>query len=212
MECNFYVEHKNEAPMGAIITLIFEKKRLQMAIVRVPITKFVAYMQSCLENKCGYIMGGVWPGPQEVGEGQLVVTQYTGEQRKKALYCGRMRPLVMDCNGLAEGGYQKETCVNINARARNNYSHGGNPKGPGTFPPPTRVCRAAAVFIHNGSYVSHVGFLWKPVTNSMPEGTGGHRGQGCYVRRCVHETERATCWNRWGTDDQVLRLYESGPG
>ena len=28
MECNFYVEHKNEAPMGAIITLIFEKKEV----------------------------------------------------------------------------------------------------------------------------------------------------------------------------------------
>ena len=36
-----------------------------MAIVRVPITKFVAYMQSCLENKCGYIMGAYGQDPKK---------------------------------------------------------------------------------------------------------------------------------------------------
>lgn len=47
----------------------------------------------------------------------------------------------MDCNGIAEGGYQKETGVNINARARNNYSSWCNPKGTGKIPPST-ACRA----------------------------------------------------------------------
>jgi hypothetical protein len=168
-----------------------------MAIVRIPISKFVAYMAWCLENKCGYIMGAYGQDPTKWAKDSWWFTQYTGEQRKKALYWRGHAPLVMDCNGLVEGGYQQETGVNINARARNNYSSWCNPKGTGKIPAAHRV-PGAAVFIHNGSYVSHVGFLWKPVTCGKPEGDWWvieARGV-MYGVVATKMSERG--WNRWG--------------
>ena len=114
-----------------------------MAIVRIPIFKFVAYLQWCYENKCGYIMGAYGQDPTKWAKDSWWFTQYSGEQRKKALYWREHAPLVMDCNGIAEGGYQKETGVNINARARNNYSSWCNPKDTGKIPAVHRVPGAA---------------------------------------------------------------------
>ena len=180
-----------------------------MAIVRIPISRFVAYMQLCLENKCGYIMGAYGQDPKKWAKDSWWFTQYTGEQHKKALYWREHAPLVMDCNGLAEGGYQKETGVNVNARARNNYSSWCNPKGTGKIPAAQRV-PGAAVFIHNGSYVSHVGFLWKPVTIGKPEGDWWvveARGV-MYGVVATRMSERG--WNRWGLMTKYFDYSDAG--
>jgi hypothetical protein len=111
----------------------------------------------------------------------------------------------MDCKGLAEGGYQKETGVNINARARNNYSSWCNPKGTGKIPAAHRV-PGAAVFVHNSSYVSHVGFLWKPVTLGKPEATVVMSSWRHVRRRGTKLNDRG--WNRWASHDEVLRSFQ----
>ena len=180
-----------------------------MAIVRIPISKFVSYMVWCLENKCGYIMGAYGQDPTKWAKDSWWFTQYTGEQRKKALYWRENAPLVMDCNGLAEGGYQKETGVNINARARNNYSSWCNPKGIGKIPTAHRV-PGAAVFIHNGSYVSHVGFLWKPVTSGKPEGDWWVVEARGVMYGVVATKLNARGWNRWGLMTKYFDYSDAG--
>ena len=180
-----------------------------MAIVRIPISRFVAYMAWCLENKCGYIMGAYGQDPTKWAKDSWWFTQYSGEQRKKALYWREHAPLVMDCNGLAEGGYQKETGVNINARARNNYSSWCDPKGTGKIPVAHRVS-GAAVFIHNGSYVSHVGFLWKPVMNGKPEGDWWVIEARGVMYGVVATKLNARGWNRWGLMTKYFDYSDSG--
>ena len=118
-------------------------------------------------------------------------------------------PLVMDCNGLAEGGYQKETGVNINARARNNYSSWCNPKGTGKIPAAHRV-PGAAVFIHNGSYVSHVGFLWKPVVSGKPEGDWWVIEARGVLYGVVATKLNARGWNRWGLMTKYFDYSDAG--
>ncbi len=182
-----------------------------MAIVRIPISKFVDYMVWCLENKCGYIMGAYGQDPRKWSKDSWWFTQYTGEQRKKALYWREHAPLVMDCNGLVEGGYQKETGININARARNNYSAWCNPKGTGKIPTALRV-PGAAVFIHNGSYVSHVGFLWKPVTSGKPESDWWVIEARGVMYGVVATKLSARGWNRWGLMTKYFDYSDAGQG
>ena len=180
-----------------------------MAIFRIPISKFVAYLQWCYENKCGYIMGAYGQDPRKWAKDSWWFIQYTGEQRKKALHWREHAPLVMDCNGLAEGGYQKETGVSINARARNNYSSWCNPKGAGKIPAVHRV-PGAAVFIHNGSYVSHVGFLWKPVTRGKPEGDWWVIEARGVMYGVVATKLNARGWNRWGHMTKYFDYSDAG--
>lgn len=168
-----------------------------MAIKRVPIGIFVNYLVWCLEHKCGYIMGAYGQNPKQWAKDSWWFTQYSGEQRKKALYWREHAPLVHDCNGLAEGGYQAETGVNINARARNNYGTWCNPKGSGRIPAKYRV-PGAAVFIHNGSYVSHVGYLWKPVNAGNPSGDWWVIEARGVMYGCVKTRLYERGWNRWG--------------
>lgn len=180
-----------------------------MAIVRIPISKFVSYLQWCYENKCGYIMGAYGQNPRNWAPSSWWFTQYAGAQREKALYWREHAPLVMDCNGIAEGGYQKETGVNINARARNNYSSWCNPKGTGKIPAAHRV-PGAAVFVHNGSYVSHVGFLWKPVTPGKPEGDWWVIEARGIMYGVVATKLNARGWNRWGHMTKYFDYSDAG--
>ena len=180
-----------------------------MAIVRIPISKFVAYLQWCYENKCGYIMGAYGQNPRNWAPNSWWFTQYAGAQREKALFWREHAPLVMDCNGIAEGGYQKETGVNVNARARNNYSSWCNPKGTGKIPSAHRVS-GAAVFIHNGSYVSHVGFLWKPVVSGKPEGDWWVIEARGVLYGVVATKLNARGWNRWGHMTKYFDYSDAG--
>jgi hypothetical protein len=168
-----------------------------MAIQRVPIGVFVQYIVWCLENKCGYIMGAYGQDPKKWSKDSYWFRQYHGEQLRKALWWRDHAPLVHDCNGGAEGAYQAETGVNINARARNNFATWCSPKGSGRIPAKQRV-PGAAVFIDNGSYVSHVGYLWKPVTTGKPEGDWWVIEWRGVMYGCVKTRLFARGWNRWG--------------
>ena len=182
-----------------------------MAITKVPISRFVDYIQWCLEHKCGYIMGAYGQDPKKWAADSWWFTQYSGEQRKKALYWRENAPLVMDCNGLAEGCYLKETGVNINSRARNNYSSWCSPKGSGKIPAAYRV-PGAAVFIHNGSYISHVGFLSKPVDADRPEGDWWVIEARGVMYGVVKTKLNSRGWNRWGLMTKYFDYLEAGQG
>lgn len=168
-----------------------------MAIKRVPIAVFVAYCVWCFENKCGYIMGAYGQDPKKWPKNSWWFQQYDGEQLRKALFWRDHAPLVHDCNGGAEGGYKAETGVNINARARNNYATWCSPKGSGRIPAKHRV-PGAAVFIHNGSYIAHVGYLWKPVSAGKPSGDWWVIEWRGVMYGCVKTRLYARGWNRWG--------------
>jgi len=178
-------------------------------IKRVPIGVLVNYLAWCLENKCGYIMGAYGQNPKKWSKTSWWFTQYKGEQRKKALYWREHAPLVHDCNGLAEGGYQAETGVNINARARNNYATWCSPKGSGRIPAKYRV-PGAAVFIHNGSYVSHVGFLWKPVDGGKSAGDWYIIESRGVMYGCVRTRLYERGWNRWGWMTKYFDYDDAG--
>ena len=186
-----------------------------MAIQRVPINVFVNYLVWCYQHKCGYIMGAYGQDPKRWSKDSWWFQQYNGEQLRKALWWREHAPLVHDCNGLAEGGYQAETGVNINARARNNYATWCSLKGTGRIPAKHRV-PGAAVFIHNGSYVSHVGFLWKPVTAGKPSGDWWVIEARGVMYGCVKTRLYARGWNRWGWmtkyfDYAPQEVAEAGP-
>ena len=180
-----------------------------MAITKVPISRFVDYIQWCLEHKCGYIMGAYGQDPKKWAADSWWFTQYSGEQRKKALYWRENAPLVMDCNGLAEGCYLKETGVNINSRARNNYSSWCSSKGSGKIPAAYRV-PGAAVFIHNGSYIGHVGFLSEPVSAANPSGDWWVIEARGVMYGVVKTKLNSRGWNRWGLMTKYFDYAEAG--
>lgn len=171
-----------------------------MAVImakRVPISTFVEYMVWAYQNGCGYIMGSYGQDPKDWSKSSWWFTQYKGSQREKALYWREHAPLVFDCNGLAEGCYQKETGVNINARARNNYAVWCTNKGSGRIPTKLRV-PGVAVFVHNGSYISHVGYLWKPVVDGKPEGDWWVIEARGVMYGVVKTKLYSRGWNRYG--------------
>ena len=182
-----------------------------MAIKRVPIGVLVNYLAWCYENKCGYIMGAYGQNPRTWSKTSWWFTQYKGDQLKKALYWRENAPLVHDCNGLAEGGYQAETGVNINARSRDNYATWCNPKGSGRIPSRYRV-PGAAVFINNGSYVSHVGYLWKPVVANKPGGDWWVIEARGVMYGCVKSRLYTRSFNRWGWMTKYFNYDDAGAG
>lgn len=97
--------------------------------------------------------------------------QYSGKQKTKALYWKEHATRVWDCNGMAEGIYEDYTGVNINTCARYNYS-GWCSKEKGTDMKKMPKEPGVAVFIYSKSagYITHVGYLWKPVDASKPNG------------------------------------------
>ncbi|MGJ4851843.1 peptidoglycan-binding protein, partial [Bacillota bacterium Meth-B3] len=68
----------------------------------------------------------------------------------------------------------------------------------------------AAVFIHNGSYISHVGFLWKPVTNGKPEGDWWVIEARGVMYGVVATKLNARGWNRWGLMTKYFEYSDVG--
>ena len=101
---------------------------------------------------------------------QYLEDGYTREQYNKALYWREKAVRVWDCNGMAEGVYELYTGVCIDSKARFNYSEWCNPRGSDMSNMP-RV-PGIAVFIHSASkgYITHVGYLYKPIDENRPEG------------------------------------------
>ena len=183
-----------------------------MAIQKMPISKFVTELEAALNRKDGYIMGARGQNPK-TGSLDLSVTkvsshwkedgwwyeQYSGSQREKALYWREHATRVWDCNGMAEGIYELFTGVNINSKARYNYSEWCDPKGTGSIPAQYRV-PGAAVFIHSSSsgYITHVGYLYKPVDESNPAGDWYVIEARGVMYGVVKTKLNDRGWNRWG--------------
>lgn len=141
-----------------------------MAITKMPIGQFVAELEAAYKRKDGYIMGATGQDPKKWSTNSWWFTQYSGSQKTKALYWREHAARVWDCNGLAEGIYKDFAGVDINTKARYNYSGWCGTKGAGLIPA-TKRCAGAAVFWGDkAASIHHVGYLYKPVDASKPTG------------------------------------------
>lgn len=170
-----------------------------MADKRMPIGKFVAELKAALKRKDGYIMGSKGQNPKNWAKDSWWFTQYSGEQKEKALYWREHAARVWDCNGMAEGIYEDYTGVNINTKARYNYANWCGTKGSGTIPAQYRV-PGAAVFIRSAKagYITHVGYLVEPVNGSKPTGDWWVIEARGVMYGVVKTKLSARGWNRWG--------------
>lgn len=144
-----------------------------MAIKKMPIAKFVSECEAALNRKDGYIMGSTGQNPKKWAKNSWWFTQYKDEkQHNQALYWREHATRVWDCNGMSEGLYKDYTGIDINTKARYNYSDWCGTKGTGLIPADKRIAGAAVFWGDKGkpSTIHHVGYLYKPVSASNPKG------------------------------------------
>lgn len=139
-------------------------------IKKMPAALFARELGEALERHDGYIMGATGQDPRKWPADSHWFTQYTGEQREKALYWRQHASRVWDCNGLAEGLYRDYAGVNINSKARYNYASWCDPKGTGMIPGKYRLPGAAVFWGDTASNITHVAFLYEPVDADKPRG------------------------------------------
>lgn len=139
---------------------------------RIAISVFVDDLYAAYKRGDGYIMGATGQDPKKWSVNSWWFTQYNNnpKQKAKALYWREHAAHVWDCNGLSEGIYKNHTGVDINTRARYNYSGWCNPKGSGMIPVKYRVPGAAIFWGDTASSIHHVAYLYKPVVSDKPEG------------------------------------------
>lgn len=141
-----------------------------MATKRMPISKFMEQVEAALNRKDGYIMGATGQNPKNWSENSWCFTQYSGNQKKKALYWRENAARVWDCNGLPEGIYKDWSGVDINTKARYGYSGWCSTKGTGMIPAKYRKPGVAVYWGKKASTITHVAYLYKPVNANKPEG------------------------------------------
>lgn len=155
-----------------------------VAIKRMPIAQFVKELEAALKRGDGYIMGSRGQNPRtgyldlnvtkvrsSWKENGYYFTQYSGKQRTQALTWRKKCTRVWDCNGMAEGIYELFSGVNIDSKARYNYSGWCGIKGKGLIPAKYRVPGAAVFWSNSGAgSIHHVAYLYKPVKEGHPEG------------------------------------------
>lgn len=139
-----------------------------MAIKRMPIGQFMAELRAAYKRGDGYIMCAKGQNPKKLSDWYF--DQYSGSQKTKALYWREHAARVWDCNGLAEGIYQDFSGVNINTKARYNYSGWCGEKGTGMIPAAKRVPGAAVFWGEKASNIHHVAYLDEPVVADRPDG------------------------------------------
>ncbi len=145
-----------------------------MAIKKMPIGLFVAELEAALNRGDGYIMGAKGQNPATLNnwyfEQYADRDNYSEKQEEKALYWKKHAARVWDCNGLPEGIYEGYSGVNINTKARYNYSGWCEPKGTGMIPAEYRVPGAAVFTGKKAADIPHVMFLYKPVDADKQDG------------------------------------------
>lgn len=141
-------------------------------VKKMPIGQFMAEVEKALNRKDGYIMGATGQDPKKWATTSWWFTQYNDKasQKKKALYWREHAARVWDCNGLPEGIYKDFSGVSINTKARYNYSGWCGTKGTGTIPAEYRVPGAAVFWGNTAATITHVAYLYKPVTANKPSG------------------------------------------
>lgn len=164
----------------------------------------------------GYIMCSVGQNPKKLSE-WYYSGQYSGSQLTQARKWREICDRVWDCQGLADGYTTEGLNFNTNVRARNNYADWCKTKGVGTIPSKYRV-PGAAVFVHNGSYVSHVGYLVKPVDPKNPNGDWYVvEARGVMYGVKMYKLSARSSYNRWGLMEKyfdyadVLEKYHGTP-
>lgn len=157
-----------------------------MATIKTVKTKdFVAFLQTQIKEKAGYIMGSYGQNPRtgyldlsipdkkcksSWKENGYYFTQYSGNQRTKALYWRKNAKRVFDCQGLAEAYYEIQTGKCVNTYARKDYAEWCDPKGSGMIPVKYRVPGAAVFWGNTASTIHHIAYLEKPVKENDPSG------------------------------------------
>ena len=139
-----------------------------MATKRMPIGLFMSEVEAAYKRGDGYIMGSTGQDPKKWSKTSWWFTQYSGSQKTKALHWRENAARVWDCNGLAEGIYKDWSGVDINSKARYNYSDWCTTKGTGTIPAKYRVPGAAVFWGNKASTITHVAYLYKPVDANKP--------------------------------------------
>lgn len=164
----------------------------------------------------GYIMCAVGQNPKKLSE-WYYSGQYSGSQLTQARKWRDTCERVWDCQGLADGYTTEKLKFDTNVRARNNYADWCQTKGVGTIPAKYRV-PGAAVFVHNGSYISHVGFLVKPVDPKNPKGDWYLvEARGVMYGVKMYKLSARSAYNRWGLMEKyfdykgVLEKYHGAP-
>ena len=145
-----------------------------MAIKRMPIGLFMTELRAACARNDGYIMGAKGQEPKKLSNWFFNQykdrEQYTAKQEAKALYWRENAERVWDCNGLAEGIYEMWSGVNINTRARYNYSGWCGQKGTGMIPVMKRVPGAPVFWGKKASSIHHVAYLDRPVVEGKADG------------------------------------------
>jgi hypothetical protein len=158
--------------------------------------RFAEFIEARANAGDGYIMCAVGQDPKTLNEWYFS-GQYSGMQLEQAYTWREEAQRVWDCQGLADGYLTEVLKQSINVRARNNYAAWCDVKGSGDIPAERRV-PGAAVFMHNGDYIHHVGFLIRPIDPARPHGDwwiGEARG---VMYGVVLTKLSARKWNRWG--------------
>lgn len=166
-------------------------------------SEFADWLMERAAAKDGYIMCAVGQDPRTLSEWYFS-GQYSGTQLTKARYWRDHAARVFDCQGLADCYVTERAGVGkVNVRARDNYADWCGVKGAGAIPAEKRQ-RGAAVFIHNGSYVSHVGYLVSPVDADRPAGDWLVVEARGVMYGVVTTRLSARGWNRWGLMDKYF--------
>ena len=139
---------------------------------------FVSFLGQQVKEKAGYIMCSIGENPRtgyldlSVSESKCksgwkkngwYFTQYSGNQRVKALYWREHAKRVFDCQGLSDGYVEMMTGKKVDTRARYNYANWCTTKGSGMIPAKYRVPGAAVFWGTTASEIHHVAYLEKPV-------------------------------------------------
>ena len=166
-------------------------------------SQFADWLMERAAAKDGYIMCSVGQDPRALSEWYFS-GQYSGAQLSKARYWRDHAARVFDCQGLADCYVTERAGVGkVNVRARDNYADWCGVKGAGAIPEEKRQ-RGAAVFIHNGSYISHVGYLVSPVDAGNPAGDWLVVEARGVMYGVVTTRLSARGWNRWGLMDKYF--------
>ena len=158
--------------------------------------KFADWLEEREAAGDGYIMCAVGQDPKKLNEWYFS-GQYNGEQLKQAYKWRDECERVFDCQGMADCYVSEQLGKDINVRARNNYASWCDIKGSGDIPAERRV-RGAAVFMDNGDYIHHVGFLVRPVDPAKPYGDWWVVEARGVMYGVVKTKLSQRKWNKWG--------------
>lgn len=172
--------------------------------IKIPVNKFVEFLNNRYLAKDGYIMGATGQDPKKWTKTSWWYTQYSGSQKEKALYWRENAKRVWDCNGLAEGYYKDVTGIDINTRCRYNYASWCSVKGAGKVPNEHKVPGLAVFIGKNAANITHVGYLVEPVDKSNPNGDWYVIEARGVMYGVVKTHLNARGWNFWGYMDKYF--------